>query len=103
MKSAEKKVKSGFWMRVAELQHRAVRKRHGVNLSRLTRLTKANQSVVVADRVLGTGVLLHPLTIAALGFSGSARKGIEKAGGKAMAIAEMKAINPTGKDLTVMI
>ncbi len=90
-------------MRVRELSGRAKRKRNGINLSRLTRLTKSGQSVVVVDRVLGTGMLAHPLTVAALGFSASAKKGIEKSGGKAVKFEEMMAKNPSGKDLSVLI
>lgn len=90
-------------MRVRELTHRQNRLRKGINLSRLTRLTKANQMVVVGDRVLGTGKMLHAITVAAPGFSSSARAGIAKAGGKAMKIEELQAQNPTGKDLVVLI
>jgi large subunit ribosomal protein L18e len=95
--------KSPFWVRVGELTGRAVRKRPGINLSRLTKVTKKDQVVLVASRVLGTGQMHHPITVAALGFTNSARRLIEKSGGKIITLEEMAIQHPTGKDVGLVI
>ncbi|MDE1798004.1 MAG: 50S ribosomal protein L18e [Candidatus Micrarchaeota archaeon] len=95
--------KSPFWVRAKELMGRAVRKRPGINLSRLDKVTKTGQTVLVASKILGTGTLSHPLNVAAMGFSASARKTIEAKGGKIMTIEEMAAKHPTGKDVGLVI
>ena len=46
--------------------------RRSVNLSRINRFTKENEFIVVPGKVLGSGELDHPLTIAAYKFSSSA-------------------------------
>ena len=61
-----------------------------VNLGKLDKLTKANDTVVVPGKVLGDGELTHPITIAALAFSKSAEEKIKKAGCKKMFIGELK-------------
>jgi large subunit ribosomal protein L18e len=95
--------KSPFWVRAGELLGRAVRKRPGINLSRLSKVTKSGQTVLVASKVLGTGAIGHPLNVAAIGFSAGARKTIEAAGGKIMTLEEMAAKHPTGKDVGLVI
>ncbi len=95
--------KSPFWVRVGELIGRPVRRRPGINLSRLAKVTKSGQTVLVASRVLGTGTMPHPVTVAAMGFTASARRLIEKSGGKVVTLEEMAAKHPTGKDVGLVI
>ncbi len=93
-----------FWGRVDELLGRSTRKmKKGVNLSRLDSLTEANESVVVACKVLGTGVLTHPLSVCAPAFSRSAKLLITKSGGKVVELDQLRKLNPTGKDLVILI
>ncbi|VVB57221.1 50S ribosomal protein L18e [uncultured archaeon] len=95
---------SPFWKRVDELLSRSTRqKKTGVNLSRLDGLTQANQSVVVCSKVLGTGALTHALTVAAPKFSATAAASISKTGGKVVELDKLRASNPTGKDLIILI
>jgi large subunit ribosomal protein L18e len=102
-KKQTKSKKSPFWARVGELAGRSVRRRKGVNLSRLSTLVKANSVVVVADKVLGTGKLMHPMTIGAMGFSATAKTAIAAGGGKALTLEEMQKAHPTGKDVSIII
>ena len=95
--------KTPFWGRVKELVNRSNRRRKGVNLSRLSKESQANQTVVVVDRVLGTGVLTHPITLAAEGISASAAIGLQKAGAKVVSFQELAAKNPSGKDVRIFI
>ncbi len=104
MENRKKSKTPPFWKRVDELLGRSTRKlKLGVNLSRLDSLTQANQSVVVATKVLGTGALTHPLTVCAPKFSQSAKLSITKTGGKVVEMDAMRKLNPTGKDLIILI
>lgn len=104
MSGAKKEEPSaGFWKKAEKALSRPVRARAGMNISRLSRITEPNQSVVVADKVLGDGKLSHPLSIAAKGFSKSAVAAIKKAGGKIVTIEELKKGNPSGDGLFLLI
>ncbi len=103
MAEKSKKNKSPFWARVRELVSRSSRKKRGVNLSRLSALTQAGQTVVVADKVLGSGKLAHPLTVAAISSSHSAKAAVAKAGGKFLTLAQLEVQHPTGKDVVILI
>ncbi|MFA5108453.1 MAG: 50S ribosomal protein L18e [Candidatus Micrarchaeia archaeon] len=102
-RAKKEKPSAGFWKEAKKLLARPVRARKGVNLSRLERLTKSGQTVLVADKILGSGKLSHPLTVAALSFSQSAKLMIEKAGGKIISVQELEKKNPEGKDLRVLV
>ncbi len=75
----------------------------GVNLSRIAKLSKAGQTVVVADKVLGTGEIKHAITIAAPAFSASAKLIIAKNGGKIVSLEKLQEQNPSGKDVIILI
>ena len=66
------------------------------------RHAKGGATVVVPDKVLGSGKLSEKATVAAASFSASAKKGIESAGGKAITIIEAAKSNPTGKDFAII-
>ncbi|MBI4148307.1 50S ribosomal protein L18e [Candidatus Woesearchaeota archaeon] len=95
-------VKNALWDRVADDLEKATRQRREVNLSRLARYTKPNETVVVPGKVLGAGQLSHALVVAALGFSGNARLQIEKASGKALSIADLVKQNPKGANVRII-
>lgn len=94
--------KTLFWKRVLELLSAPTRKKPGVNISKLAAYVKEGGTAVVADKVLGAGVLKKKFTVAALSFSASAKKAIEAAGGKAISIVDAAKKSPTGKDITII-
>ncbi|MBW2978528.1 50S ribosomal protein L18e [Candidatus Woesearchaeota archaeon] len=98
--STSQKVK--IWKRIAEDLEKPTRKRRIVNLSRINRSTKANETIVVPGKVLGSGTLKHGLTVAAFSFSQSAKKIIEQAKGKYITINELLKNNPKGKDVRII-
>ena len=53
-----------------------------VNLWKINKYTKKGEAVIVQGKVLGEGLLEHPVSIAAESFSESAKKKIKGAGGK---------------------
>ncbi len=91
-----------IWKRVASDLEKSTRNRRVINLSRLNRFTKANETIVVPGKVLGSGSIEHSIIIAAFAFSGSAKQQIEKAKGKCLTIKELTKQNPKGKDVRVI-
>jgi large subunit ribosomal protein L18e len=94
--------KAGLWSRLAEDLALPTRKRRVVNLSRISRYTKANETVVVPGKVLGSGMLEHSVVVAAYSFSDGARERIEQAKGKCITIQELMKQNPKGKDIRII-
>jgi large subunit ribosomal protein L18e len=94
--------KTLFWKRVLELLSASSRTKCGVNISRISTNVKEGAVVVVADKVLGTGICSPKLTVGAVAFSATAKKAIEAAGGKAMTIVDVAKKHPTGKDVVII-
>ncbi|MHA1615835.1 MAG: 50S ribosomal protein L18e [Candidatus Njordarchaeales archaeon] len=92
-----------IWRAVADILERPRRKRVIVNLSKINRLTKSGEVIIVPGKVLGGGELDHPLKVAALGFSESARKKIINAGGQTLTIEDLIKENPKGSNVRIII
>jgi len=69
---------SPFWKRLAVDLEKPARQRRAVNLSRINRFTKENETVVVPGKILGSGVLDHKVTVAAYAFSEGALEKLKK-------------------------
>ncbi|RLG77386.1 MAG: 50S ribosomal protein L18e [Thermoprotei archaeon] len=95
--------KALVWRYVAELLQRPARRRVVVNVSKINRYSKENEIVVVPGKVLGAGIIDHPVTVAAIGFSRSAVEKIRSAGGRVMHILELIRENPRGSGVRVII
>lgn len=93
---------AALWDRVADDLERPTRIRRVVNISRLARFTKPNDTIVVPGKVLGSGMLPHSVVVAALSFSSGARERIEQAKGKALTIEQLLKLKPKAKDLRVI-
>ena len=91
-----------IWRAVAEKLDRPRRKRIVVNVSRINRYTSPGDVVVVPGKVLGAGVIDHPVTVAAIGFSKSAREKIEAAKGRCIPIEELIKENPRGSGVKII-
>lgn len=102
LKKESNSQKAGIWRRIADDLEKSTRKRRVVNVSRLNRTTKANETVIVPGKVLGTGVLEHEIIIAAYSFSQTAKKTIEQAKGKCLSIQDLLKQNPKGKDVRII-
>ncbi len=94
--------KAALWDRVADDLEKATRQRRVVNISRIALHTKANETVVVPGKVLGSGILPHSVIVAALSFSEGARERIEQAKGKALTIDQLLKQKPKAKDLKLL-
>ena len=92
---------SKFWKAVAKRLSAPTNERPVVNVSKLERL--GWDRVVVPGKVLGAGHLNKKVEVVAYAFSESAKKKIEKVGGKTRTIAKEFEANPEGKGLKVVI
>jgi large subunit ribosomal protein L18e len=73
-----------------------------VNLDRINKYVKENETALVPGKVLSSGKLTKKLTIAAWAFSETSLEKIKKAGGKSMSIEDLVETNPTGKDIRIL-
>jgi large subunit ribosomal protein L18e len=102
LRSRGYKEKIPFLLKLADELERQRRRRVEVNLSKINRLCKENEVVVVPGKVLGFGKLDKPLTIAAWKFSGSAERKIKEAKGKVMSIRELVEQNTRGSGVKII-
>jgi large subunit ribosomal protein L18e len=97
--SIDKKVK--LWKRVAEDLESSTRRQRIVNVYKLSKCAKANETIIVPGKVLGTGELDQAFTVAAYKFSEEAEKKISEKG-KAISIEELMKKNPTAKNVRIL-
>lgn len=96
-----KKQKKPIWITLANLLVRPKRKAVSVNILKINKLTKANDTVVIPGKILSEGTLNHNLTIAAFKFSASAKQALSKS--KLITIEELLKQNPQGKGVKIII
>ncbi len=102
LKSESHQQKTAVWKRIADDLEKSTRLRRIVNLSRINRFTKENETIVIPGKVLGSGNLKHSLTVAAFAFSQSAREQIENVKGRCLTIQELIKQNPSGKNIRII-
>jgi large subunit ribosomal protein L18e len=103
MRNRGYKDKVPFLIEVAKKLEKSKRKRPEVNLSKLNRVCKEKETVIVPGKVLSSGILKKPLTVAAASFSMTAVEKIQEAGGKTLSIRELIDSNPKGKNIRIVI
>lgn len=94
--------KVNIWNKIASDLQRSTRKRRIVNLSKINRYSKENETIIVPGKVLGSGILDHKLTISAYQFSNSAKEKITKAGAKIIPLPELIKESPKGKSIRII-
>ena len=94
--------KVGIWKQIATDLEKPTRKRRIVNLSRINRYSKENETIVVPGKVLGSGLLNHKLTIAAYQFSESAKDKLSKIGATIVSLDKLSADSPSGKRIRII-
>ncbi len=98
--SRENNVK--IWKDVAERLAKPRRKRITVNVSRLNRYTEKKETIVVPGKVVGTGKIDHPITVAAFLFSEKAKEKIKAARGKTLSLLQLVKRNPKGSNVKII-
>ena len=102
LRKRSSETQAAIWRRLAEPLSKSRRGRITVNLSRVSRYTKAGETIVVPGKVLGTGKLDHPIKIAAFQFSNQAKQKIVQAKGTCMTITELMKKNPKGSGIKII-
>ncbi len=102
LKAKSREKNTGIWRDIAYRLERPARSHAAVNLSRLNRNTSKDDVILVPGKVLATGVLDHPLTVAAFNFSESAADKIKGAGGICLSIEQLMEQNPDGSRVLIM-
>ncbi|MDI6917793.1 MAG: 50S ribosomal protein L18e [Thermoplasmatales archaeon] len=94
--------KAKIWKTVAVKLEKSLRNRPGVNLSRIERNAKNNETVIIPGKVLGSGDINKQVAVAAFSFSDNAKKKILGAKGKVFTIRELMEKNPEGSNIRIM-
>ncbi|MCL5788425.1 MAG: 50S ribosomal protein L18e [Candidatus Marsarchaeota archaeon] len=89
LKRAGRRADRKMWHALASELDKSSRRTPCVNLSSIDRKRDGKTTVIVPGKVLGGGSLGSAVTVAALGFSSTAKKKIEKAGGRVFTLSEL--------------
>jgi large subunit ribosomal protein L18e len=101
LKAAARDSGGGVWQDVADRLEKPRRTHAEVNLGRIERYAREDETVVVPGKVLGSGVLEKNVTVAAVDFSSTARRKIERVGDAAN-LKRIAAENPDGSNVRVI-
>ena len=102
LKKAARENDAKIWDAVADALSKPRSRRASVNLSRISRHTEKNHVVAVAGKVLGSGTINHPVTVAAFLFSATAKEKIEKAKGKCLTFSDLIKKHPKGSNVKIV-
>lgn len=102
LKKQGRESKAKVWRDIAERLVKSKRRRVAVNLSRLDRYTSRNEMVAVPGKVLASGEITHPITVAAFTFSGKAKEKIKAARGKCVSFSDLAKKNPKGSNVKII-
>ncbi len=97
------KEKNKFLINLAKKLDRPARERAEVNLSKLQRVCKENDTILIPGSVLSAGILSKPLTVSAFRFSTNSKDKIKKAGGSILTIRELVKRNSKGTNVRLML
>jgi large subunit ribosomal protein L18e len=92
-----------FLIKLADEMEKPRRSKSEINLSKLNRVCKENETVVIPGKLLSSGILKKPLRIAAASFSMSSIERIQEAGGKVLTVEELIKENPKGTNVRIVI
>ncbi|NHI91707.1 MAG: 50S ribosomal protein L18e [Candidatus Lokiarchaeota archaeon] len=90
------------WRTVAKKLSKSKKESIRVNLSKINKLTKENDIIVVPGKILGDGNLDHKLTLAAFSFSETTRNKLLQNKIKILTIEELLESNPKGSKIKII-
>lgn len=102
LKKQSREKDAAIWSDIAKNLAKPKSRRIAVNLSQINRNTEKNETVVVPGKILGTGNLNHPLTLAAFEISDSAKEKLKTAKAKYLSIEQLAEKNPTGTKVKII-
>jgi large subunit ribosomal protein L18e len=101
LKSAARETDADVWATVADRLEKPRSTHAEVNLGRIERYAREDETVVVPGKVLGSGILQKDVTVAAVDFSGSAETKIEQVG-EPIELEQALERNREGSDVRVI-
>lgn len=101
LKSTARDSGADVWSDVADRLEKPRRNHAEVNLGRIERYAKEDETVVVPGKVLGSGVLQKSVTVAAVDFSSSAETKIKQVG-EPVKLEQILEQNPNGTNIRVI-
>jgi large subunit ribosomal protein L18e len=93
---------SRTWEVAAEQLSRPRGSRAVLNLNHISRASAADSVVLVPGKVLGDGILKHPVVVGAFHFSHAAKTKIEQAGGRCVTIKDLVSKYPKGSKIQIL-
>jgi len=97
LKKLANKEKVKLWKRIADELEKSTRRKREVNLRRINRATKENETIIVPGKVLSIGEINHKVNVAAFQFSQQAKTKVN-----AMTIEELMKQNPKAKGVRII-
>jgi len=91
-----------IWLDVADYLAKARSQRVTVNISNLNRNTEKAEVVVVPGKILASGAIDHPITVAAFEVSAPAKAKLEAVKAKYISIKELMETNPKGSKVKII-
>ena len=101
LKTAARESDAAVWADVAERLQKPRSTHAEVNLGRIERHARADETIVVPGKVLGSGALRTEVTVAAVDFSGSAETKIDRVG-EPIRLEQALERNPDGANVRVV-
>jgi large subunit ribosomal protein L18e len=101
MKAAARNGGGDVWGDIAQRLEKPRRTHAEVNLGRIERYAREDETVIVPGKVLGSGALRKGVTVAAVDFSGTARTKVE-AVGEAITLEQALEQNREGTNVRVI-
>ncbi|MFC4988654.1 MULTISPECIES: 50S ribosomal protein L18e [Saliphagus] len=101
LKSTSREADADVWRDVADRLEKPRGSHAEVNLGRIERYAREEETVVVPGKVLGAGALQKSVTVAAVDFSSSAATKIDQVG-ETLPLEELIEDNPEGSDVRVI-
>ncbi len=102
LKQSAREQHAAIWKELARRLEAPAKNHAEVNLSRLNRSTSSNDVVVVPGKVLGAGSIDHPVHVAALSLSETARTKILAASGEVATLEEILDTRPSGSNIKII-
>ena len=102
LKKVSRDNEAPIWRTIARKLEKPSRIWAEVNVASLEKHAQAKESVIIAGKLLGTGILTKSVKVAAFSASEAAVQKVERAGGSFVYIGELAKQNPKGSGIRIM-
>ena len=102
LKRASKSSGATVWLDASRHLSKSRSRKPTVNVGKIDRVTAKDSVILVPGKVLGSGVLSHPVVVGAYSYTATARRKIVEAGGEALTIPKFLERFPSGAGVTLI-